>query len=223
MENLPIAIGLLFDLTTFLTVGLFYLAAHHSKTTLIVLLVWLALQTAIGLSGFYHIKDTVPPRFLLLVGPPMLFIVLLFCTRKGRAYLDSLDLSRLMLLHVIRIPVEIVLFMLFLHKAIPEVMTFEGRNLDILSGLSAPIIWYFAYSRKTLGKTGQLIWNFLCLGLLINIVTHAILSAPMPFQQLAFDQPNEAIFHFPFIWLPCCVVPLVLLSHLAAIRKLLQA
>lgn len=222
MENLPIAIGLLFGLTTFLTVGLFYLAAHRSKTTLIVLLAWLALQTAIGLSGFYEIKDTVPPRFLLLVGPPMLFVVLLFCTHKGRAYLDSLDLPRLMLLHVIRIPVEIVLFMLFLHKAIPEVMTFEGRNLDILSGLSAPIIWYFAYSRKTLGKTGLLIWNFFCLGLLINIVTHAILSAPFRFQQMAFDQPNEAIFHFPFIWLPCCVVPLVLLAHLAAIRRLLR-
>jgi hypothetical protein len=60
----------------------------------------------------------------------------------------------------------------------------------------------------------------ICLGLLINIVSNAILSAPFPFQQFAFDQPNIAVLYFPFIWLPCCVVPLVLLSHLAAIRQL---
>jgi hypothetical protein len=41
-----------------------------------------------------------------------------------------------------------------------------------------------------------------------------------PFQQFAFDQPNIAVLYFPFIWLPSCVVPLVLLSHLAAIRQL---
>jgi hypothetical protein len=37
----------------------------------------------------------------------------------------------------------------------------------------------------------------------------------------AFDQPNIAVLYFPFNWLPSCIVPLVLLSHLAAIRQLL--
>ena len=100
-------------------------------------------------------------------------------------------------------------------------MTFEGRNLDILSGLTAPLIYYFGYVKKQLPKSVLLGWNILCLGLLINIVRLAILSAPFPFQTLAFDQPNIAILYFPFVWLPCCVVPLVLLSHLATIRKLL--
>jgi hypothetical protein len=34
-------------------------------------------------------------------------------------------------------------------------------------------------------------------------------------------EPNLAILHFPFVWLPACVVPLVLLAHLTAIRALL--
>jgi hypothetical protein len=125
-------------------------------------------------------------------------------------------------LHIVRIPVELVLFWLFTNKTIPELMTFEGRNFDILSGLSAPIIYYYAFVKKKINRNIMLLWNFVCLGLLINIVIHAILSAPFPFQQLAFSQPNRAVLYFPFIWLPGCIVPLVLLSHLAAIRQLIM-
>jgi hypothetical protein len=56
--------------------------------------------------------------------------------------------------------------------------------------------------------------------LLINIVATAILSMPFPFQQLAFDRPNIAIMYFPYVWLPCCVVPIVLFAHLVSLRKL---
>ncbi len=101
-------------------------------------------------------------------------------------------------------------------------MTFEGRNFDILSGLTAPFIFYFVFIKKTFGRRILLIWNFICLGLLINIVINAILSAPFQFQKFAFDQPNIAILYFPFVWLPGFIVPLILFSHLAAIRQLLK-
>lgn len=221
MNNLPIFVSIALMLTTLLTVGIFYRAAHYSKTTLFILVIWLLIQTAIGLSGFYLATDAMPPRFSLTIVPPVLFIILLFLTSKGRRYLDSLDSKALTLLHSIRIPVELVLFFLMLNKAIPELMTFEGRNFDIVSGITAPLIFYFRFIKNKLNKTVLLIWNFICLGLLINIVAIAILSAPFPFQRLAFDQPNIAVLYFPFIWLPCCIVPLVLLSHLAAIRQII--
>ena len=223
MENLPTYISIVFGLTTILTVGLFYKSTNHSKKSLLILLTWLALQAIIGLSGFYTVTDTIPPRFLLLVLPPILLIIGLFTTSKGRQFIDSLDLKTLTILHIVRVPVEIVLFWLFVNKTVPELMTFEGRNFDILSGLTAPIIFYFGFIKKQLGRKVILIWNFICLGLLFNIVANAILSAPFPFQKFAFDQPNIAILYFPFVWLPCCVVPLVLLSHLAAIRQLLKS
>ena len=100
---------------------------------------------------------------------------------------------------------------------------FAGGNFDILSGLSAPVLFYMGFAKKRVHVRLLLIWNFICLGLLINIVVHAILSAPFPFQQLAFDQPNIAILYFPYVWLPGFIVPLVLLSHLAAIRQLVKA
>jgi hypothetical protein len=222
MENLPTYISIVFGLTTILAVGLFYKATNNSKITLLILLTWLALQTFIGLSGFYKVTDTIPPRFLLLVLPPILFIIGLFATSKGRQFIDSLDIKTLTILHTVRIPVEIVLFWLFINKTVPEIMTFEGRNFDILSGLTAPIIFYFGFVRKQLDRKIILLWNFICLGLLINIVANAVLSAPFPFQKFAFDQPNIAVLYFPFNWLPSCVVPLVLLSHLATIRQLLN-
>ncbi|MNY38553.1 hypothetical protein D3C86_1731870 [compost metagenome] len=124
--------------------------------------------------------------------------------------------------HLIRIPVELVLYGLFLNGAIPELMTFEGRNFDILAGITAPLVGFFGISQSKMGKTSLLLWNFACLGLLLNIVVTAILSAPSPFQQLSFEQPNIAILYFPFSWLPVFVVPLVLFAHLAAIRKLIK-
>jgi hypothetical protein len=169
------------------------------------------------------VTDTIPPRFIILVAPPLIFIIGLFVSAKGKNYIDHLDTKTLTILHTIRIPVELVLFWLFLHKAVPELMTFEGRNFDILSGLTAPVIYYFGYIKKTLGKAAILFWNLICLGLLINIVANAVLSAPFSFQQFAFDQPNKAILYFPFVWLPCCVVPIVLLSHLVTIRQLLYS
>jgi hypothetical protein len=184
-------------------------------------MLWLIIQSVVSMTGFYTHTHAIPPRFLFLVLPPMLLIILLFITAPGKRYIGNIDIKTLTLLHTIRIPVEMVLYLLFINKAIPGIMTFEGQNLDILSGITAPVIYYLAFVSRRINKTILLIWNFACLALLVNIVTTALLCAPTPFQQLAFEQPNIAILHFPFVWLPCCVVPLVLFAHLVTIRKLL--
>ena len=222
MENLTTYISVIFGLTTILTVILFYKASNNSKTTLIILLTWLAIQMGIALSGFYTVTNSIPPRLVIAILPPFVFIIGLFVSSKGRQFIDGLNIKALTILHMVRIPVELVLFWLFINKAIPELMTFEGRNFDILSGLSAPFIFYFGFIKKKIDKKLLLLWNFICLGLLFNIVINAILSAPFPFQQFAFEQPNIAVLYFPFVWLPCCVVPLVLFSHLVTIKQLLN-
>ncbi|HKH60145.1 MAG TPA: hypothetical protein VKA49_04905 [Flavitalea sp.] len=221
METIPLYVSVILALTTVLTGWLFYKASRYSKTVLIILLAWLFIQAVVGLTGFYQDTSVLPPRFLLAIGPPMLLIVLLFLTRRGRQFIDSLNLETLTFLHIIRIPVEIVLYFLFLHKGIPEVMTFEGRNLDIISGITAPVIYYLGFVSGKLWPRTILAWNLICLALLVNIVTTAILATPYPFQKFGLDQPNVAIFYFPFVWLPAMIVPVVLLSHLASIRKLI--
>ena len=221
MATLPLYISLVFGLTVLATLYLFYRASNRSATFLALAGGWIVIQSAISLSGFYTIANTTPPRFSLLLLPPLIMTVTLFSTARGQQFINNLHLKTLTLLHLIRVPVEVVLYWLFLQKTIPELMTFEGRNLDILSGLSAPIIYYFYFVAHKPSKSVLIGWNVICLGLLVNIVTNAVLSLPGVFQQFAFDQPNIAILYFPFVFLPCLLVPLVLFSHLAALKQLL--
>lgn len=233
LENPPFYISIVFGITTAVTVLLFYWALENSSSLsvkrnsikiLIGLVLWLLIQTVLTLQNVYSAHtDFFPPTILMLgILPALLIITALFCTNKGRQFIDSIPLLNLTYLNIVRVPVEVVFFWLFLNKAIPELMTFEGRNFDILAGISAPVIAYFGLYKKIISGKVILIWNFICLALLINIVIIAFLSAPSPVQKLAFNQPNIAILHFPFSWLPTFIVPVILFGHLTSIRLLLK-
>jgi hypothetical protein len=135
-------------------------------------------------------------------------------------FISRLNLKTLTLIQIIRIPVEIVLYGLYLNRAIPQLMTFEGRNPDILIGITAPILAWFCFKGDKYRKRILIAWNVLGLAFLLNIVLNAALSIPGPTQQFAFEQPNIAVLHFPFTWLPTVIVPIVLFCHLASLKKL---
>ncbi|UFH54061.1 hypothetical protein [Spirosoma sp. KNUC1025] len=185
-------------------------------------MIWLGALAFLAYYHFFQNLSAKPPHFLLAIGLPLLLIAGLAVTTKGRALTSTLPLSTLTLLHTVRVPVELTLYGLYVYQQIPQLMTFEGRNFDILAGLTAPVVSYFAFRQKRLSARGLLLWNILSLGLVLNIVVQAILSAPLPFQQLAFDQPNVGILKFPYIWLPGYIVPAVLFGHVIAIQRLLR-
>jgi hypothetical protein len=222
MEQVSIILNTVFVIITLLSVFQFYRATKQSKLFLIIISLWMMIQLFIGLTDFYLDETSLPPRFALLIVPPMICIIMLFATKKGKAFIDSLDTKQLTLLHTVRIPVEIALYYLFMAKVIPQEMTFEGRNFDIVAGFTAPIIYYFGHVKKYIPTAMLIAWNVICLGLLLNIVVVAILSVNTPFQQFGFSHPNIAIAHFPFNWLASVIVPLVLLAHLASLRKLVK-
>jgi hypothetical protein len=188
------------------------------------LTIWLGIQAGLTLENVYNTDtDSFPPKIMLIgISPPVLTIILLFLTSKGRQFMDSLPIKNLTYLNIVRIPVEIVLFWLFLNKAVPELMTFEGRNWDIIAGITAPFIAYFGIRKNRVNRKLLLWWNIICLGLLINIVVNALFSTPSPIQKFAFDQPNIAILNFPFSWLPTFIVPVVFFGHLVSIRQILR-
>jgi len=222
MENIPFYVYATFGLTVITTLFLFYRATQNSKGFLVLISIWLFLQSAIGISGFYTITHTMPPRFQLLLLPPLVFTIVQFITKKGRLFIDSLNLKALTIIHIVRIPVEIILYWLFIYRAVPELMTFEGRNFDIIAGITSPFIFYFGLVKNKINKPILIAWNIFCIGLLINIIVNGMLSAPTPFQQFGFDQPNIAVLHFPFMFLPACIVPIILFSHLATLRQLIR-
>jgi hypothetical protein len=220
LDNVPIFVNIVFILTTFLCVFLFYLATNKSIVTLTLIVAWLIVQAILASSGFYLKTDTFPPKFMLAVIPAFLVIALTFLIKTGKKFISEIDLQKLTYLHTVRIPVELVLFWLCVSGKVPSLMTFEGRNFDILSGITAPIAAWYCFRNGQLKNKLLVAWNFICLALLLNIVFYAVLSAPFTFQKFAYEQPNVAVLFFPFVWLPSCIVPIVLFSHLVAIKRL---
>ncbi len=78
---------------------------------------------------------------------------------------------------------EIFLFLMFINGAVPVQMTFEGRNFDIIIGITAPIIAYFSFTKKLWPKIVPLLWNLAGFLLLANIYLIGILSAPGPLRK----------------------------------------
>ncbi len=203
LSTVPFYVSAIFILTTIATLVLFYFAVKKvspkANVILIFLCAWLLITDILALQGFFSNTNVTPPRLMFGVGATFLVIVILFINQSSRKLIDRLPLSNLTYINIVRVPVELLLYWLFIYKAVPELMSFEGRNFDILAGLTAPIIGYLYFTKKILNRKILLIWNVICLGLLLNIVIIAILSAPFPFQKFAFDQPNVGVLYCIFL------------------------
>jgi hypothetical protein len=199
----------------------FAYAAIRSRAFAILAGVWLAVLAVLALRGFFMQTAAMPPHLLLAVAVPMLAIAATFATPAGRRFVDALPLQMLTYLSVVRFGVELVLFGLAMDHLVPKDMTFIGHNFDILSGFSAPIMGALAFAGGKPARGPLLVWNVITFALLIHVVVVAMLSTPLPFQQLNLDRPAVALLEWPMIWLPGFVVPMVLFSHLVAFRQLL--
>lgn len=197
--------AILFILITLLAIAIFYTGTGKNKKVLLFSLGWTVIIGLLSCTGFFRQTDTMPPRALVFIIPTVILVITGYRTIST----DNINIRWLTAIHILRIPVEIGLLLLFMAGKIPKIMTFEGWNYDILIGISALLLFY---------RKSPVWWNITGIIFLSVIVFTAILSAPSPIQQLAFDQPNIAILHFPFTLLPATIVPLVLLSHLLVLK-----
>jgi hypothetical protein len=228
IEGLPAYIPVVFVLTTLFTVGMFVYAILRAGTDslagrFLIAFVgfWLLIQSVLALNGFFQTFDVLPPRTFAF-GPLPFFALTLIYLAFFRKFLSHLPLTALTLIHVIRIPVELVLLWLYQNGLVPVEMTFEGRNFDILSGITAPVVYFLAFRGGKANRWLLIVWNLAALVLLTNIVTIAVLAFPSPFQIVGLDQPNVGVTYFPFVWLPAVIVPIVFFCHVASLWKLIS-
>jgi hypothetical protein len=217
-----VSIGILCVGVTLAAVLFLWRASGRNHSILFVLIGWMVVQSAAALTGFYTVTDTVPPRFILLIAPPAGLILYLFVTQRGRNFIDRFHPEKIITIHTVRIGVEVVLFLLAEVRIVPVLMTWKGRNFDILTGITAPLIGYFGYTQRSFSPRFLIIWNLAGLVLLFNVVFYGILSAPSPFQQFSFEQPNLLPLYFPFLFVPSLLVPVMLFAHLVSLRALLK-
>ena len=217
--NLPNWIDLTFVVSCILTIGLFHFSNGKPKKLTLLVIVWSIIQSVLAYIGFYQITNAILPRFGLVLIPTTFLIIYGLLPKQQRWFFKQRETKISTFLHSVRLPVEIVLFGLFTHKMIPELMTFEGRNYDILMGITAPIIgWLFL--KQKVNKKILIGWNIIGLVFVLFILFNGILSAELPFQQFGFEQPNRAIIYFPFVLLPSTIVPIVIWTHISDIIKL---
>lgn len=181
----------------------------------LVLLAWIIFQSTLALNGWYMNRTATPPHMIFPVIVTFSLMTLAFATPRGRRFIGGLSPFALTLLHVIRIPVEICLYWLAYYKQVPWSMTFYGHNYDIVFGITAPIIAWFGIRKRRIPTRLIQAWNVAGIISLLIIIVTAFGAAPSPLQSWDFQQPNYAVLHFPFIWLPSVIVPLVLFAHIA--------
>lgn len=182
---------------------------------------WLALMVIAAESGFFRNFQTMPPRIAFGLVPTIVAIMILSSLRRVREVLFAAPESWLIAYQVYRVPLEIVLWMLFRTNLIPVQMTFEGRNFDIIPALLALPVAYFCCVRKSWPRVVAMIWNVLGFGLVVNVATTGLLSAPTPFRVFMNEPANTFIADFPYVWIPTFLVPLALFGHVMSFLQLM--
>ena len=118
---------------------------------------WTLFISILGLTGFLRDFSIFPPRIMIVLVIPLIAMVAITFSKTGTAILEFVPAKTIVLLQVFRVFVEILLWSMFLQNILPVQMSFEGRNFDVLSGLTAPLVAY----RLVNNRVALFIWNIL--------------------------------------------------------------
>lgn len=188
----------------------------------LVLAGWLAGVLALAAAGVLARFDAKPPPMMLVLAGSMGLFAFGTSRPVVGAMLRAAPLTFPVLVQAIRVPIELFLHGLYREGRFPVHLTFEGRNLDILVGLTAPVVAYLVHTGR-LGARGLAAWNVMGLGLLANIVGMALTTMPGP---LHLDWPgvsNTVVAEAPFVLLPALLVPVALFAHVLSLRQCVGA
>ena len=183
---------------------------------------WIAILVVASISGFLNDFSFLPPRMLLVLLVPMVVIIRYTVTHRFDDVVSKMPAFWIVKMQGFRVIVELFLWWAFLDGVVPEQMTFEGRNFDILAGLTAPLVatWWL--------KTGKerpvlvLVWNILGLLLLFNIIVVAVMSMPTPMRYFMNEPANTIVANFPWVLLPGILVAIAFGLHLISIKQMLR-
>ena len=189
------------------------------KTLFLGILGWLLFTGLLAKTGVLMNFNTYPPAMAIIIVP--IIILLLYITRSKHILALCQTTSHAFLVYIqsFRMIMEVILYVLASQHIIPEIMTWNGRNIDILIGLTAPFIGYYCCHKKIGSPLIIRVWNYLGIILLLNVFIHGLLSAPFPFQVFMVTPANTFVATWPYVWLPGFVVPCALFFHILALRK----
>jgi hypothetical protein len=189
------------------------------RNATLLLIVWLAVSATLALSEWLHNFDARPPRLLLMIVPTAALTIWLAFSSFGTRLIEGISIGWLIGFQFFRLPLEWLLHRLYQENVIPVQMTYAGRNFDIITGILALLLLLWS-RRATLPRWAIWAFNLIGFALLVNIVTVAILSAPLPFRVFMNEPANTFVAYWPWVWLPTFLVMAALFGHLLVFRWL---
>ena len=143
-------------------------------------------------------------------------------SRMGAALMVAVGPVGLIGFQFFRVPVAMFLRGMYQAGQVPMQMTYEGINLDIFAGLTAPAMAWLVWRGKV-GSYAIWAWNALGLVLLAEAIVIAVLSMPTEFRVFTNEPASTFATYAPYIWLPTVLAPAALLGHLLVLRWLLSS
>ncbi len=229
MEDIPGYVSATFIAIVIAVLGFIFYAVNVSNPgkknitpslTITLLLGWIFFVSVQTFNGYFtSLSGT--PRLPLFSSISFIIIIILFVWPRSRLVLMNMPITTLHYIHIVRVPIEMVLWWLAVSQAIPMDMTFEGSNLDIISGISAPFAAVFMVGARSKSRIGAVVWNLIALALLFSISKMGISYMPYFFTPSGGNVANLGVFYFPYVLLPTFVVPTIFFCHLVSILQLL--
>lgn len=180
---------------------------------------WVALTGVAAARGFLQFEP--PPTMAIALIASLAIAIRLTHSPFGTRLASGIPVAFLVGFQAFRIPVELLLHRAWSEGLIPVQMTYAGRNFDIVTGVTAVAVGlWLATGDRPAARRVVMAWNLLGLGLLLNIVTISLLSAPTPFRVFQNEPSSAWITQVPWVWLPTVLVLAALLGHLLVFRWL---
>ena len=153
---------------------------------------WLSATAALAQSGALDDGTARPPQWPLLPLTALATLLLLGRTRTYRRIVAAVPPWQPVALQAFRVGVELAFWRLHVAGLAPIQVTFEGRNLDGLVGLTAPLV-AAGIAAGWVGPRPTLAWNCAGLVLLANAIATVATSAPGPLRLAWPGEPFAAI------------------------------
>lgn len=182
---------------------------------------WAAVDLVLGAAGVFAAgrHRAVPILAFGLVVP--LAIGLWFLLRPGtaRELVDTLPVRWLVGVQAYR-AIGAVFVAAWAIGRMPWQFALPAGIGDVAVGLGAPLVAAATQEGRRGARRAAIVWNVAGLVDLVVAVTLGFLTSPSPLQQLATAHPNGPISRLPFVLVPTFAVPLSVLLHVAALRRL---
>jgi hypothetical protein len=180
---------------------------------------WMALTGVVASTGVLGRFDLRPPPMAGVFVGTMVLAVGFALSRFGKRLALGLPVSALVAFQAFRLPLELVMHQAADDGLMPSVMSFNGYNFDIVSGITAALVGvWFMVGRPPRGVL--VAFNVLGSVLLLVVSTVAVLALPV-FAAFGPEQLNVWVTRFPYVWM-AVMVGSALVGHVLLARRLLS-